>query len=135
MRIEQIFIAIVIFGVVFTLGINMYVEQADKYGYSDDSFLNLTGVIQQKTNYTDDLEGYNQPLQVQGEDTEASTIKSGFSKVQGMWGTVAMGLQAIPLIGKQTALIPDYVIAGILAILGILGVVFIIYMIMRFKPF
>lgn len=140
MRIEHLLIGVAIFIAVLSLGISMYAEQTNLYNLNGDddlfSGLNLTSI---EDNY-ESTEGTLRDSslaggsQIKDEDTESSIYKEAIGQVRKIGTSVSDTGKIVNAAGRETNLVPSFIIDLLIRGIIILAVAFVIYMIARYKP-
>ena len=139
MRIETIFIGLIIFGVIIVTGFLVFEEQIVFNNLTADNS-KLSGMRDQMDLNKDSSANTETRNKVQGDlDTDAATaedamFKGGFSAIKDIVPLTARVGNISTTIVQESGIFPAYMMNALSLIIAVLGTAFLIYMVMRFKP-
>lgn len=138
MRIEQLLIALVIFGLVITTGFYVFQEQIVEYNLSADNS-KLSGLRSQMNPTKDEDIEQNIREKVTGnldpdEPTEDAMFKGGFTSIRDITKGTVRTANITNYVVQESGIFPGYVGTGFKIIISILATAFLIYMVLRFMP-
>lgn len=136
MKLENVFMAFAIFGIVMFAGYFLFVEHYINYNASADEtiFAGLNETKDQAISDINSLEDSSDP-EIGDEDTDIALYKSTLSGVKSSKSIKGRISDTLMTAIKNTGnIVPSWLINSLIGLLGITITAFIVYMAFRFKP-
>lgn len=136
MRLENLAIGVVIFGVFTTLGFLLVFNQSNNYDLNTDTdiFSNFTGIQDETPADADELREDIQIRRSSEDDSEVVAYKQSYPGTLNIFGWFTLTGRTLNSITQETGLIPPFIKTAFITIIVILAAVFGLYMFRGFKP-
>lgn len=137
LKLEMMFIGVLIFGVIFAVGLNIYSEALSSYNVEDNTdstFGKMKTNLRAVYEYQDDMKGKIQGDDVTSDDAVDDMVKGGYSSVRVMpFQTISTAANATMILGSELGFVDPLWMGFFLTILSILVITAIIALIFRFR--